>query len=157
MFNKRGNSNKFQMEAWTDEKGASKSLKKMDGSFKVPKEDRNRAAQIETALRKCNPDILDRRKSALENEKQMDNSFDTNRDKPNANNVTEDMEDSELSLSSRMASPSPEQYSSRLLGKKPMLMKANQKEGWKMVVHGTKRHVLFVQALDIFEKIMGLL
>ncbi|KAG9290705.1 hypothetical protein G9A89_011668 [Geosiphon pyriformis] len=110
MFNKGGNSNKFQMEAWTGEKKASKSLRKMDGTSKVPKEDRNRAAQIEAALRKCNPDILDRinkGKSALENEKQTDNPFDANRDKPNAEDVAEDIEESESSLSSRMASPSP--------------------------------------------------
>ncbi|KAG9303081.1 hypothetical protein G9A89_005039 [Geosiphon pyriformis] len=158
MFNKGGNSNKFQIEAWTGEKEASKSLKKMDGTSKVPKEDRNRAAQIEAALKKCNPDILDRinrGKSALENEKQMDNSFDANKDKPNAEDVTEDMEESESSLSSRMASPSPEQYSSKLLGKKPMSVEANQEEEWRTVVHGTKRHVLFVQVLDIPEKIMG--
>ncbi|KAG9294451.1 hypothetical protein G9A89_001956 [Geosiphon pyriformis] len=102
----------------------------MDGPSKVPKEDR--AAQIKAALRKCNSDILDRinrGKSVLENEKQMDNLFDANRDKPNADDVAEDMEDSESSLSSRMASPSPGQYSSRLLGKKPMLMEANQEEG----------------------------
>ncbi|KAG9284778.1 hypothetical protein G9A89_003701 [Geosiphon pyriformis] len=157
MFNKGGNSNKFQMEAWTGEKGASKSLRKMDGPFKVLKEDRNRAAQIEAALRKCNPDILDRinrGKSALENEKQIDNPFDANRDKPNAEDVIEDMEESESSLSSRMASPSLGQYSSKSLGKKPMSVEANQKEGWQRVVHGTKRHVLFVQALDIPEKIM---
>ncbi|KAG9288439.1 hypothetical protein G9A89_015645 [Geosiphon pyriformis] len=131
MFNKGGNSNKFQMKAWTDEKEASKSLRKINGPFKAPKEDRDRAAQIEAALKKCNPDILDRinrGKSALENEKQMDNPFDTNRDKPNADNITKDIEDSESSLSSRMASPNSGQYSSRLLGKKPMLMKANQKK-----------------------------
>ncbi|KAG9290706.1 hypothetical protein G9A89_011669 [Geosiphon pyriformis] len=36
-----------------------------------------------------------------------------------------------------------------------MSVEANQEEGWRTVVHGTKRHVLFVQALDIPEKIMG--
>ncbi|KAG9301589.1 hypothetical protein G9A89_016659 [Geosiphon pyriformis] len=157
MFNKGRNSNKFQMEAWTGKKGVSKSLRKMDGTSKGPKEDKNRAAQIEAALKKCNPDILDRinrGKSALENEKQMDNSFDANRDKPNAEDVAEDIEESESSLSSRMASPSPGQYSSKSLGKKPMSVKANQEEGWQMVVYGTKRHVLFVQVLNILEKIM---
>ncbi|KAG9297400.1 hypothetical protein G9A89_009484 [Geosiphon pyriformis] len=157
MFNKEGNSNKFQMKAWTGEKGASKSLRKIDEPSKVPKKDRNKAVQIEAALRKCNPDILDRinrGNSALENEKQMDNPFDTNRDKPNADDVTENMEDSESSLSSRMASSSPEQYSSRLLGKKPMLIEANQKEKWRTVIHETKKYVLFVQALDIPKKIM---
>ncbi|KAG9284511.1 hypothetical protein G9A89_014115 [Geosiphon pyriformis] len=158
MFNKEENSNKFQIKAWTGEKGVSKSLKKMDGPFKVPKEDRNKAAQIEAALRKCNPNILDRinrGKFALENEKQMNNPFDANRDKSNAEDVIEDMEESESSLSSRMASPSPGQYSSKSLGKKPMSVEANPEEGWRTVVHRTKRHVLFVQILDIPEKIMG--
>ncbi|KAG9292553.1 hypothetical protein G9A89_006924 [Geosiphon pyriformis] len=109
MFNKCENSNKFQMEAWTSEKGASKSLKKIDKPSKVPKKNRKRAAQIEAALRKCNPDILDRinrGNSVIENEKQMNNPFNTNRNKPNIDDVTEDIKDSELSLSSRMASPS---------------------------------------------------
>ncbi|KAG9294823.1 hypothetical protein G9A89_008515 [Geosiphon pyriformis] len=157
MFNKEENSNKFQIEAWTNKKRASKSLKKMDEPFKAPKEDRDRAAQIEAVLKKCNPDILDRINRgnfALENEKQMDNPFDVNKDKPNADDVTEDMKDSESSLSSKMASLSPRQYSNRSLGKKPMLMEANQEEGWRTVVHRTKKHVLFVQALDIPEKIM---
>ncbi|KAG9306125.1 hypothetical protein G9A89_016029 [Geosiphon pyriformis] len=129
--------------------GASKFLRKIDEPSKVPKEDRNRAAQIKAALRKCNPDILDRinrRKSTLENEKQMDDPFDANRDKPNAEDVAENMEESESSLSSKMASPSPGQYSSKSLGKKPMSVEANPEEGW---------HVLFVQALNIPEKIMG--
>ncbi|KAG9288330.1 hypothetical protein G9A89_021361 [Geosiphon pyriformis] len=133
-------------------------MPQLDGPSKVPKEDRDRAAQIEAALRKCNPDILNRinrRKSALENEKQMSNPFDANKDEPNAEDVTEDMKDSELSLSSRIASPSPRQYSSKLLGKRPMSVEANQEEEWRTVVHGTKRHVLFVQVLDIPEKIMG--
>ncbi|KAG9298703.1 hypothetical protein G9A89_012771 [Geosiphon pyriformis] len=115
----------------------------MNGPSKMPKEDRNRAAQIEAALRKCNPDILDRinrGNSALENKEQIDNPFDANRDKLNADDVTEDIENSESSLSSRMASSSPGQYSSRLLGKKPMLIETNQEEGWRTVVHGTKRH-----------------
>ncbi|KAG9304228.1 hypothetical protein G9A89_019790 [Geosiphon pyriformis] len=133
MFNKGGNNNKFQMEAWTSEKGASKSLRKMDRPSKMPKEDKNRAAQIEAALRKCNPDILDRinrGKSALKNEKQMNNPFNANKDEPNAEDVAEDMEESELSLLSRMASPSPGQYSSKSLGKKPMSVEANQEEEW---------------------------
>ncbi|KAG9297669.1 hypothetical protein G9A89_011184 [Geosiphon pyriformis] len=126
-------------------------------SIKVLKEDRERAAQIEAALRKCNLNILDRinrENSAIENKKQMDNPFDTNRNKSNVNDTAEDIEDSELSLLSRMVSLSPEQYSSKSLGKKPMLMEANQKKRWRTVVYGTKRHVLFVQALDIPEKIM---
>ncbi|KAG9290712.1 hypothetical protein G9A89_011675 [Geosiphon pyriformis] len=138
MFNKGGNNNKFQIKAWTGKKRVSKSLKKMDGPSKAPKKDRDRAAQIEAALRKCNPNILDRinrGKSVLETKKQMDNPFDTNRDKPNADDVAEDMEDSESSLSSRMASPSPGQYSSRLLGKNPCLWKQTRRkdgERWFM-------------------------
>ncbi|KAG9294835.1 hypothetical protein G9A89_008527 [Geosiphon pyriformis] len=104
----------------------------MNKPFKVPKEDREKAAQIKAALKKCNPDILDRinkENSAIENEEQIDNSFDTNRNKPIVDDVTKDMEDSELSLLSRMVSPSPEQYNSKSLGKKSMLMEANQEEG----------------------------
>ncbi|KAG9288334.1 hypothetical protein G9A89_021365 [Geosiphon pyriformis] len=130
----------------------------MNKPSKTPKKDREKAAQIEAALRKCNPDILDRinrRSSAIENNEQMDNPFDTNRDKPNVDDTADDIKNSEFSLSSRMASPSPDQYSSKSLGKKPMLMEASQEKEWKTVVYGTKRHVLFVQALDIPEKIMG--
>ncbi|KAG9299077.1 hypothetical protein G9A89_020390 [Geosiphon pyriformis] len=132
MFNKGENSNKFQMEAWTGEKKASKSLKKVDKPSKTPKKDKERAAQIEAALRKCNSDILDRINRgnfATENDEHMDNPFDTNKDKPNLDDAAENIEDSESSLLSRMASPSPSQYSSKSLGKKPMLMEANQKEG----------------------------
>ncbi|KAG9306112.1 hypothetical protein G9A89_016016 [Geosiphon pyriformis] len=104
----------------------------MDKPSKTLKKDRKRAAQIEAALRKCNPDILDkinRKNSAIENIEQMNNPFDTNRDKPNMDDAAEDMENSESSLSSRMASPSPGQYTSKSLGKKPMLMEANQEKG----------------------------
>ncbi|KAG9298713.1 hypothetical protein G9A89_012781 [Geosiphon pyriformis] len=115
----------------------------MNGPSKMPKEDRNRAAQIKAALKKCNPDILDRinkGNSALENEEQIDNPFDANRDKPNADDVTEDIENSESSLSSRMASSSPGQYSrGRIENSGPWDQKA----------------CIFVQALDIPEKIMG--
>ncbi|KAG9297412.1 hypothetical protein G9A89_009496 [Geosiphon pyriformis] len=131
IFNKGGNSNKFQMKAWTGEKGASKSLKKMDRPSKTPKEDSKRAAQIEAALRKCNLNILDRinsGNSVAENEEQMNNLFVANKDKANMNNTAEDMEDSELGLSSRIASPSPGQYKSKSLGKKPMFMEPNYKE-----------------------------
>ncbi|KAG9297406.1 hypothetical protein G9A89_009490 [Geosiphon pyriformis] len=158
MFNKGGNSNKFQMKAWTGEKGALKSLKKIDRPSKTPKKDSKRAAQIEAALRKCNLDILNRinsGNSVVENEEQMNNLFVANKDKADMNDTAEDMEDSELGLSSRIASPSPGQYRSKSLGKKPMFMEPNYEEGWKTVVHGTKRHVLFVQALDILEKNMG--
>ncbi|KAG9292550.1 hypothetical protein G9A89_006921 [Geosiphon pyriformis] len=131
MFNKGRNSNKFQMKAWTGKKEASKFLKKIDEPSKVPKEDRDRATQIEAALRKCNSDILDRinrENSALENKEQIDNLFNANRDKPNADDIAEDIKDFESSLSSKMASLSPEQYSNKSLDKKPMLMEANQEE-----------------------------
>ncbi|KAG9284785.1 hypothetical protein G9A89_003708 [Geosiphon pyriformis] len=130
----------------------------MNKPLKAPKRDRKRAAQIEAALKKCNPNILDKinnGNSVLETKKQMDNPFVANKDKTDLDDNTEDMEDSELGLSSRMASPSSGQYSSKSLGKKPMIMEPNYEEDWKTVVHRTKRHVLFVQAVDIPEKIMG--
>ncbi|KAG9298272.1 hypothetical protein G9A89_002760 [Geosiphon pyriformis] len=132
------------MEAWTGKKEASKSLKKIDKPSKTPKKDRERAAQIEAALRKYNSNILNRinrKNSVIKNKEHMDNPFDINKDKPNLNDTTKDMEDSESSLLSRMASSSSGQYSSKSLGKKPMLMEASHKEGWKTVVHGTKRHI----------------
>ncbi|KAG9299313.1 hypothetical protein G9A89_013961 [Geosiphon pyriformis] len=112
--------------------GASKSLKKLDKPSKVPNRNSERAAQIEAALRKCNPDILDRinsRNSVVEIEKQMNNLFDANKDKANSDNTIEDMEDSESGLSSRIESPSSGQYSSKSLGKKPMFMEPNHKKG----------------------------
>ncbi|KAG9306118.1 hypothetical protein G9A89_016022 [Geosiphon pyriformis] len=78
MFNKGKNSNKFQIETGTSKKGASKSLKKMDRPSKATKRNSERAVQIEAALRKYNPDILNRinnGNSVMEIEKQRDNSF----------------------------------------------------------------------------------
>ncbi|KAG9302220.1 hypothetical protein G9A89_020654 [Geosiphon pyriformis] len=145
------------MEAWTSEKGALKSLKKMDKPPKTTKGDSERATQIEAALRKYNPNILNRinsENSVVEIEKQRDNPFVTNEDEADLDDKAEDMEDSELAMSSRIRSPNPKQYSSKSLSKKLMLIKPNHKEGWKTVVHRTKRHVLFVQTLNIPEKIM---
>ncbi|KAG9303757.1 hypothetical protein G9A89_018654 [Geosiphon pyriformis] len=132
MFNKCENSNKFQIKAWTSKKKVSKSLKKLDKPSKATKRDSKKAAQIETALRKCNPNILNRINSGnslLEIEKQMDNLFVANKDKTDLDNTIEDMKDSELGLFSRIESPNLRQYSSKSLGKKPMFMEPNHEEG----------------------------
>ncbi|KAG9301533.1 hypothetical protein G9A89_008385 [Geosiphon pyriformis] len=109
------------------------SLKKLDRPSKLPSEEVKRVVQIETALRKCNPEILDKinkGKSAEKFDEQIDNPFKTNKVIANLEGTAENMEDSELGLSSRMPSPS--------LGQK-----------------SSKRHVLFMQILDIPEKNMG--
>ncbi|KAG9297654.1 hypothetical protein G9A89_011169 [Geosiphon pyriformis] len=153
-----GNSNKFQIEAWTGKKGASKSLKKLDRPFQLLNKDVERAVQIETALRKYNPEILDminKEKSVKKTDEQMDNPFEINKDIADLEETAEDMEDSELGLSNRMPSPSPGQKSNRLSERNATSTEANQEEGWKTVIHSTKRHVLFVQIVDIPEKNMG--
>ncbi|KAG9284504.1 hypothetical protein G9A89_014108 [Geosiphon pyriformis] len=97
------------MEAWTGEKRASKSLKKLDRPSKLPSKEVKKAAQIEAALRKCNPEILDKinkRKSVEKFDEQMDNLFETNKDIVNLEETAKNMEDSKSSLSSRMPSPS---------------------------------------------------
>ncbi|KAG9294453.1 hypothetical protein G9A89_001958 [Geosiphon pyriformis] len=110
MFNKGGNNNKFQIEAWTREKRALKSLKKLNKPSKAPNRKSERAAQIEAALRKCNLDILNKinsENSVVEIEKQMNNPFDVNKDKADPDDTTKDMKDSKSGLSSRIESPSP--------------------------------------------------
>ncbi|KAG9284309.1 hypothetical protein G9A89_007464 [Geosiphon pyriformis] len=142
----------------TNNFGASKSLKKLDKPFKLLIEDVERAAQIEAALRKCNPKILDminKGKSVEKTDEQMDNLFETNKDIANLEDTAEDMKDSKSSLSSRMPSSSLGQKSNKLSERNAMSTEANQEEGWKTVIYGTKRHVLFVQILDIPEKNMG--
>ncbi|KAG9302203.1 hypothetical protein G9A89_020637 [Geosiphon pyriformis] len=101
MFNKEGNSNKFQIEAWTDEKEASKSLKKLNKPSKLLIEEIERAAQIEAALRKYNPEILDminKEKSVEKTNKQMDNLFDINKDIADLEETTKDIKDSKSDI-----------------------------------------------------------
>ncbi|KAG9300856.1 hypothetical protein G9A89_004486 [Geosiphon pyriformis] len=145
------------MEVWTSEKGASKSLKKLDRPFKLPSEEVKRAVQIETALRKYNPEILDKINKGKFVEKfdvQIDNPFKINKNIVNLEETVEDIEDFKSGLSSRMLSPSLGQKNSKLFEKNAMSIEANQEEGWKIVVYGAKRHVLFMQILDILEKNM---
>ncbi|KAG9289397.1 hypothetical protein G9A89_007958 [Geosiphon pyriformis] len=137
--------------------GASKYLKKLNRLSKLLIEDVERAAQIEAALKKYNPEILDiinKGKFVKKTDKQMDNLFETNKDIANLKRTAENMEDSESDVSSRMLSPSLGQKSNKLSEKNVISTEANQEEGWRTVVHGTKRHVLFVQILDIPEKNM---
>ncbi|KAG9289237.1 hypothetical protein G9A89_022547 [Geosiphon pyriformis] len=128
MFNKGENSNKFQIEAWIGENKASKSQKKLDKPLKLSIKDVERAVQIETTLRKCNSEILDKinkRKSVEKFDEQIDNLFEINKDKADLERTVKDMEDSELSLLSRMSSPNSDQKGSKLFGKKAMSIEAN--------------------------------
>ncbi|KAG9299768.1 hypothetical protein G9A89_013128 [Geosiphon pyriformis] len=120
-----------RIEASTGEKRASKSLKKLDRPSKLLNKEVVRTAQIEAALRKCDPEILgkiNKEKSVEKFDEQMDNLFETNKDIANLKGIAEDMEDSELGLLSRITSPSPNQKSSKILEKNAMAKEANQEE-----------------------------
>ncbi|KAG9297679.1 hypothetical protein G9A89_011194 [Geosiphon pyriformis] len=120
---------------------ASKSLKKLNRLSKLPNKEVKKAVQIETALKKCNPEILNKinkKKSVEKFDKQIDNLFKTNKAIADLEETVEDIENSELGLLSRMPSPSLGQKSSKLFEKNAMSMETNQEKGWKTVVHDTE-------------------
>ncbi|KAG9301607.1 hypothetical protein G9A89_016677 [Geosiphon pyriformis] len=99
--------------------------------------------------------MINKRKSVEKTDVQIDNPFETNRNTGDLEETAEDMEDSKLGLSSRMSSPCLNQKSNRLSEKNAMSIEANQEKEWRTIVYGIKRHILFVQIVNISEKNMG--